>query len=157
MGWSPSRQPGEGLRVDSRHWTATGNAIATAAASHALCLPLSSSSGERNGLSQLGVSAGRATEGPIYPRATGSNSARFGGLGQPAPISPAAGLVTYAPRCMEKTALTSRSHGSASVPFLSARAKGAAGQAGPRDSVTKSPVKRARVEASGWHAGPTCQ
>jgi hypothetical protein len=32
MGWSPSRQPGEGLRVNSRHWTATGNAIATAAA-----------------------------------------------------------------------------------------------------------------------------
>jgi hypothetical protein len=32
MGWSPSRQPGEGLQVDSRHWTATGNAIATAAA-----------------------------------------------------------------------------------------------------------------------------
>jgi hypothetical protein len=70
--------------------------------------------------SQLGVSAGWVTEGPIYPRATGSNSA---GFGQPAPISPAAGSVTNAPRRMEKTALSSRSHGSAPIPFLSARAK----------------------------------
>jgi hypothetical protein len=43
-------------------------------------------------------------------------------------------------------------HLSASVPFLSARAKCAAGQAGPRGSVTKSPVKRAREPSVVGHA-----
>ena len=41
--------------------------------------------------------------------------------------------------------------------FPERASEGAAGQAGPRGSVTKSPIKCARAEASGWHAGPTCQ